>query len=224
MPQVYSTSIKRGQDAILFRREDPDRLYKGQVARTTSSLNSSTRTLRTEVDVPNPKGELLPGMFLEVKFLMSRESIPVIVPSDAIITRTGAPKIGVLDAQSEVHDHEVQLGRDFGATVEVITGLKGGNTVIIHPGDDLAEGTRVQPISRGKNPKENAGASNQGGTAGGSTSEGAQTNGSQTAGPQQNEKQPSGEGQGGSKQATGSNAGQNNPAVGVPENQTSDTR
>ena len=91
--------------------------------------------------------------------------------------------IGILDAHNEVHYHEVQLGRDFGATVEVITGLKEGNTVIIHPGDDLAEGTRVQPISREKNQRENAGASNQRGTAGGSTSEGAQTNGSQTASP-----------------------------------------
>ena len=224
VPQVYSTSIKAGQDAILFRREDPERLHKGQVARTTSALNPMTRTLRTEVDVPNPKGELLPGMFLEVKFLMSRESIPVIVPSDAIITRTAAPKIGVLDAQHEVHYHEVQLGRDFGATVEVITGLKGGDTVIIHPGDDLAEGAKVQPLSREKNQKENAGGANQGGTAGNSTSQGAQTHGSQTAGPQQDEKSPNGEGQGGSESESAANAGQSNPAVGVPEKQTSDTR
>jgi RND family efflux transporter MFP subunit len=208
VPQVYSTSIKPGQDAILFRREDPERLFKGKVARTTSALNSQTRTLRTEVDVPNPRGELLPGMFLEVKFLMSRESIPVIVPSDAVIVRTSAPKIAVLDDKQTVHYHEVQLGRDFGATVEVSTGLKEGETVIIHPGDDLAEGTKVQPIARDKNRKGSAEGATQAPAQSGSLPEGSGTNGTQASGE------------------NSSNANQgpaSPPPEGAPEKQTSDT-
>ncbi len=218
VPQVYSSAVKPGQTAILFRREDPQRLYQGKVTRTTNALNSSTRTLRTQVDVPNPKGELMPGMFLEVKFIMSREAIPVIVPSDAVIVRTGAPKVGVLDAQHKVHYQVVQLGRDFG---EVLTGLRDGDAVIIHPGDDLAEGIEVQPVSREKNQQASDGGGEMGQTQSGSP------NGRSQQGHEKQSDEEVGSGKEGSQSrghgAAGSGKAQSSQSEGVPEKQTSQT-
>jgi RND family efflux transporter MFP subunit len=146
VPQTFSTTIKRDQAAILYRREDPGRIFRGSVARTADALDPNTRTLLTEVHVPNPDNLLRPGMYLEVKFTFDRKIFPIMIPSAAVIVRTQAPFVGVLDANHAVHYRSVQLGRDYGAQVEVSVGLKPGEIVVIHPGDDLPEGTVVEPV------------------------------------------------------------------------------
>jgi len=153
VPQPLSTVVHVGQDALLYRMEEPGRNFHGKVARTASALNPITRTLRTEVDVSNPTGALLPGMYLQVKFIIDRTSIPVLVPTDAVIVRTAAPKVAILDQDERVQYRTVQLGRDYGKTIEVLTGLKEGERVIVHPGDDLEEGIQVQPIQAGDDKK-----------------------------------------------------------------------
>jgi RND family efflux transporter MFP subunit len=145
VPQVYSTDVKPGQKAMVYRREEPSRQYTGTVTRTANSLDPNTRTLKTQVDVPNPKGELLPGMYLEVKFIFDRQTAPVIIPTAAIIVRTGAPRVATVDEHDQVRYCEVKLGRDFGEQVEVLSGLQSGQRVIVYPGDDLPEGTTIEP-------------------------------------------------------------------------------
>src|SRR5262249_19924637 len=144
--QRFATSIKPGQKVAVFRQEDPQRLFPGKVTRTAHALDPNTRTLLTQVEVPNPKGALRPGMYLQVRFTYQREFLPVQIPSAALAIRTSGPRVGVLDEQNQVHYRKVQLGRDYGAAVEVVAGLKAGETVIVHPGDDLADGTVVQPV------------------------------------------------------------------------------
>jgi RND family efflux transporter MFP subunit len=146
VPQVHATATRKGQHAVVYRREEPDRLFTGTVTRTADALDSATRTLRTEVQVANPDNALRPGMYLQVKFTFNREVVPVLVPSAAIVTRTGGPKVGVLDDQEKLHYRPVQLGRDYGAEVEVVAGLKDGETIVVHPGDDLPEGSTVEPL------------------------------------------------------------------------------
>jgi RND family efflux transporter MFP subunit len=138
--------VKVGQEAVVFRREEPGRQFTGKVTRTANALGPATRTLRTEVDVPNPDGALLPGMYLQVKFTLKREVAPVLVPTAALVIRTAGPKVALLDAQQKVSYRDVQLGRDYGAEVEVTAGLQGGEAVVLHPGDDLPEGTAVQAV------------------------------------------------------------------------------
>jgi RND family efflux transporter MFP subunit len=146
VPQVFSTGVKVGQDAVVYRREEPQKQYPGKVTRTANALDPNTRTLLTEVDVPNPDDALRPGMYLQVKIVYDREVIPLFIPAAALATRTGAPRVAVLDGQNRVHYSSVQLGRDYGAEIEVIVGLKAGETVVVHPGDDLPEGTAVEPV------------------------------------------------------------------------------
>jgi len=145
VPQVFSTDVKPGQKAILYRREEPSRQYTGTVTRTANALDPNTRTLRTEVDVPNPKGALLPGMYLQVKFAFDREVVPVIIPTAAVIVRTGGPRVAIVDEHEQVRYRDVKLGRDLGEEVEVLDGLMAGQRVIVYPGDDLPEGTTVMP-------------------------------------------------------------------------------
>jgi RND family efflux transporter MFP subunit len=146
VPQVFSTSLPVGADAVVYRREDPTRTFPGKVARTADALDPNTRTLLTEVDVPNPQDALRPGMYLQVKFLFKRDVPTTMVPAAAVVTRTAGPMVAVLDDQKAVRYRPVQLGRDYGAQIQVISGLKPGDSVVVRPGDDLPEGTVVRPL------------------------------------------------------------------------------
>jgi RND family efflux transporter MFP subunit len=146
VPQVFATGIQVGQRAVVYRREGPRKSFSGKVTRTADALDTNTRTLRTEVQVANPDNALRPGMYLQVKFVFRQEPRAVLVPSAAAVTRAGAPRVAVLDNQHRVQYRTVQLGRDYGAEVEVLAGLTAGDPVVVHPGDDLPEGTVVGPV------------------------------------------------------------------------------
>lgn len=147
VPQVFATEVQAGQEAFLFRREVPGKQFQGKVTRTSDALDPATRTLLTEVQVANPDNALRPGMYLQVKFVFRRDSAPVLIPTAAVVTRTAGPKVAVMDQQQTVHYRQVQLGRDYGAEVEVADGLREGDRIVLRPGDDLPEGTTVQPIA-----------------------------------------------------------------------------
>jgi RND family efflux transporter MFP subunit len=147
VPQVFAPEVKVGQTAAVYLRDDPARQFPGKVTRTADALEPNTRTLLTEVDVPNPDNALRPGMYLQVKFVFGRTAAPLMIPAAALATRTGAPRVAVLDGQNRVRYRTVQLGRDYGAEVQVIAGLNAGETIIVHPGDDLPEGQVVEPVS-----------------------------------------------------------------------------
>jgi RND family efflux transporter MFP subunit len=147
VPQAFATSITIGQGAAVYRREEPQKQYPGKVTRTANALDPNTRTLLTEVDVSNPEDALRPGMYLQVKFLFDRKIFPLMIPAAALATRTQGPRVAVLDDRQRVHYRDVELGRDYGAEVQVLTGLKEGEKVVVHPGDDLPEGTVVQPVA-----------------------------------------------------------------------------
>jgi RND family efflux transporter MFP subunit len=146
VPQVFATDVKVGQEAVVFRREDPRRTIAGKVTRTADALDSNTRTLLTEVQVPNRDGALRPGMYLQVKFIFRRQVSTVLIPAAALATRSEGPRLAVLDGGHRVHYRNVQLGRDFGNETEIVAGLEAGETIIVHPGDDLTEGIEIEPV------------------------------------------------------------------------------
>jgi RND family efflux transporter MFP subunit len=146
VPQTFATGIKVGQPAPVMRREVPGKEHDGTVARTTSAVDPATRTLRVEVDVPNPDAALLPGMYLQVRFWLDAPQDLVRVPGAAVVTRAGGTKVAVIDGDGTVHYRPVQLGRDFGQVVEIISGLAGGEVIVVRPGDDLPEGAAVDPV------------------------------------------------------------------------------
>src|SRR5262249_25466317 len=135
-----------GQKAIVYQRDDPSKQFAGKVTRTADALEPNTRTLLTEVQVANPDNALRPGMYLQVKFILRRTTPSIRIPAAAVIVHSGPSKVGVLDSQQTVHYRVVQLGRDYGDQIEVLTGLQAGDVVIVHPGDDIPAGTVVEPV------------------------------------------------------------------------------
>ena len=147
VPQMFSTDVKVGQKAVVYRREDPRRTFAGTVTRTADALDLSTRTLLTEVQVPSPDGALRPGMYLQVQFLFEHPTPTVLVPAAALAARADGPRVAVLDARNRVHYRTVQLGRDFGSETEVLVGIDAGETVVVNPRDELPEGIVVEPVA-----------------------------------------------------------------------------
>ena len=150
VPQTFASQIQPGQTAVVYRQEHPGTKFSGKVTRTASALDPNTRTLLTEVDVQNPDAALLPGMYLQVDFNFRRQEPSLMVPSEAVTNRADGAWVGVLDGGNAVHYEKVQVGRDFGADIEVLDGLSDGETVIVRPGDQLPDGTVVQPASPSK--------------------------------------------------------------------------
>src|SRR5260221_10684456 len=112
-----------------------------------SALDPNTRTMLTEVQVANPDSALLPGMYLQVKFVSKKLAPRIIIPAAALVIGADGVTVPVVDDKSVVHYSKVEIGHDLGAEVEVTAGLKGGETIVVHPGDAIREGTTVQTVS-----------------------------------------------------------------------------
>lgn len=147
VPQASVASVAAGQEAAVFRRHDTQTQHPGKVTRTAHALDPDTRTLLTQVDVPNPEDALRPGMDLQVRFAFDRKVSPLTIPAAALTRRAGGPRVAVMDGQHRVRYRTVELGRDSGAEVEVLAGLSPGEAVVVPPGDDLPEGAAVEPVA-----------------------------------------------------------------------------
>ena len=153
VPQSYFRLVAVGQTVALNFREFPGRTFPGKVVRTAGALDNATRTLRTEIQVPNEAGELLPGLYTEVNFALQRENPPVVIPARALILQTSGPQVATLDAQKKVTLQTVRIGRDLGKTIEIASGLEAGATYIANPTDTLREGMTVRvesPVAEGR--------------------------------------------------------------------------
>lgn len=146
VPQSEYSSMRVGLPAQVNVTELPGRTFTGKVSRLSGALDTSTRTLLTEVQVPNSLGILLPGMYAQVHLTISRQATPVLIPGDAVIARANGTLVAVVDAQNIVHIRPIQIGRDFGTTVEVITGLAPNETVIVNPTDAARELAHVNAV------------------------------------------------------------------------------
>lgn len=144
MPQIYLPMVKDGLAADVVVREYPDRTFEGKVVRNAASLDATSRTMLVEVEVPNPDGLLLPGLYSTVHFWLVNQSPPIVVLDSSVIVLDGAPQIAIVDKDDVVQIRKVRLGRDFGRTVEVLTGCEEGDRIILNPSDLLKNGARVR--------------------------------------------------------------------------------
>jgi RND family efflux transporter MFP subunit len=145
LAQSDSNVVRQGMAATI-RIPDLAREFKGVVSRTSNSLDPNTRTMLAEVQVPNPEGLLLPGMYALVNFETPRISPPLLIKGDALVIRTEGPRVAVITPQQTVHFKEVTLGRDLGDTIEILSGLEAGQQIVVNPGDTVVEGAKVKPM------------------------------------------------------------------------------
>jgi RND family efflux transporter MFP subunit len=153
VPQTNASSIHAGQQALVSVTNLPGRTFTGTVARTANSLDPSSRTLLAEVQVPNPDGALMPGMYAQVDFSNSRANAPLLVPAEALLVRADGTQIAVVGPDSVVHLQKIVIGRDYGDRLEVLQGLQVGDRIIANPDDNAREGVKVEAVEATAKPK-----------------------------------------------------------------------
>ena len=146
VPQLYSNGVKPGEPARVTVANLPGRQFAGTVARTANALDPATRTLLTEVHVPNAAGALFPGMYARVELFDARDHAPLLIPSDALIARADGTTVAVVRADSTVHLQHIEVGRDYGDRLEVVAGLAAGERIVQNPGDVAQEGEKVDAV------------------------------------------------------------------------------
>ena len=124
--------------------EIPNQVFAGKVTRIADALQPGTRTLLTEIDIPNPDGALPPGTYCAVELHIPRETPALLVPAEAIIFNRNGLQVAVVE-DGVAHIRKVSVARDLGTQVEVRGGVKLGDLVILNPPVELVDGSRVQP-------------------------------------------------------------------------------
>ena len=147
VPQAYADSVHKGDPTEITVSNLPARSFHGAVARTADSLDPATRTLLVEIHVPNPNGVLMPGMYAQVNLSVGRETPPILIPSTALIVSSDGTRVGVVGQNGRVHLQPIAPGRDYGDRVEVMSGLRAGETIVASPSDVLHEGDQIDPYA-----------------------------------------------------------------------------
>jgi RND family efflux transporter MFP subunit len=148
VPQINANSVHVGQAAELTLSNYPGRRFRATVARTANALDPASRTMLVEVDVPNPDGALYPGMYAEVELITSQANPPLVVPAQALITRTDGAQVAEVGSDGILHIRKVTIGRDYGDRVEILQGLSDGATIVASPGDAVRDGVKVEAVEQ----------------------------------------------------------------------------
>lgn len=143
VPQAEAAGLVDGLEAGIVIPEMPTKIFKGRIARNASSLDVTTRTLLIEVDVPNPTGELRPGLFVRAVLDIPRVRPRVTVPAQSILFGADGAQVAAIDKSDVIHMTKIVIARDFGTTVEVKEGLSGDETVALDPPADIRSGRKV---------------------------------------------------------------------------------
>jgi membrane fusion protein, multidrug efflux system len=144
VPQVYAPSIKAGMKTTINLEQYPGQKFEGKVVRSADAIDPATRTLLTEVQLQNKEGKLLPGSYGQVHFAVPVQHARMTVPINALLFRAEGPRAAVVGPDNKVHLKAVQIGRDFGTTVEIVSGLEQDDQIVINPADSLEDNQPVK--------------------------------------------------------------------------------
>jgi RND family efflux transporter MFP subunit len=144
VPQPYAGAAVPGVGAQLKFAEHPGKAYPTQVVRTAQALDPASRTLQVELQVDNSKGELFPGSYAEVHFKLAGNGDSLRLPINALLFRSAGLQVAVVGANHEVHLQNITSGRDFGKSIEVLSGLEATDQVVLNPPDSITEGASVR--------------------------------------------------------------------------------
>jgi RND family efflux transporter MFP subunit len=143
VPEIYAAAVHTGLGAYLELTQFPGERFQAKVTRTADAIDLASRTLNTEVDVPNKKGQLLPGGYAQVHLLVGVTGIRLQVPVNALLFRAEGLRAVTVDANHKTHLQQLAIGRDYGTALEVLQGLKPDDWIVLNPPDSLDEGIQV---------------------------------------------------------------------------------
>jgi RND family efflux transporter MFP subunit len=152
VPQTYANQIHVGDPVTVTLAERAGEQYEGVIARTARAIDTATRTMQVEIRVPNPKGELIAGSYVQVLLPIKGDNTGLVVPTNALLFRPQGSYVAVVDGQGHVRLNLVKLGIDFGTMVQVKSGLHASDRIVLNPADSLADGdvvTLAAPQSAG---------------------------------------------------------------------------
>jgi len=144
VPETYSSHIRPGLGAYLELTQYPGRKFQGKVVRTAEAIDQTSRSLLTEVDVPNKSGELLPGGYAQVDLQVRTPGERVLVPVNSLLFRSEGLRAVVVGPDDRAHLQPLVIGRDYGNTLEVLSGLKPDQWIVLNPPDSLEDGQVVR--------------------------------------------------------------------------------
>lgn len=142
VPETYARAARPGMPANVELQERPGRQFPGRIARTSGSIDPASRTLLVEIDLDNKSGELMPGSYAEVHFKLPTDAATFRLPVNTLIFRSDGLRVAIVK-NGTVTLVPITLGRDFGTTVEVVSGLTGAERVVVNPPDSLTDGQAV---------------------------------------------------------------------------------
>ena len=143
-PQTLALGVAVGQTAELTVSEYPGRVFSARVVRTSGVLSADSRTLLTELEVDNSRGEILCGSYAQIRFLQAEGASAMTVPANALLFRADGAQVVVVGPDNKIEMRHVVIGRDFGPTTEIISGLSATDQVVMNPPDSLETGLVVQ--------------------------------------------------------------------------------
>jgi membrane fusion protein (multidrug efflux system) len=152
-PQAYAPNLKPGLPVQVTVRGRLMQPVTGQVTRTATALDPGTRTLLTQVDIPNQSRRLLPGMFVYVDFKIAPSGERWRVPATAVIFDAQGTRVVIVGEGNKLHFQHVELGRDFGVSIDIQAGLNGRETLVKQPTVSLQEGQLVEPLASENPPR-----------------------------------------------------------------------
>jgi RND family efflux transporter MFP subunit len=143
VPEMYSPSVREGLSAFLELTQYPGQRFAGKVVRTAEAIDPNSRTLLTEVDVPNKNAQLFPGGYAQVHLQVKVAASRVQVPVNALLFRAEGLRAVVIDANHKTRLRQLTIGRDYGTSLEVLQGLEPNDWIVLNPADSLDEGQEV---------------------------------------------------------------------------------
>jgi RND family efflux transporter MFP subunit len=144
VPELFAAATTPGLEAALYFTEHPNRTFSAKVVRTSNALDPTLRTLQVELELDNAKGEIFPGAYAEVHFKLPPSAETLRLPANTVLFRSAGLQVATLDSQQRVKLKSIVQGRDFGNSIEVLSGLTPHETVVLNPPDSIADGVQVR--------------------------------------------------------------------------------
>ena len=144
VPEAYAAVTNPGLEAELHFAEQPNKSYMTKTVRTSNALNPTLKTLQVELQLDNAKGEVFPGAYAEVHFKLPASAESLRLPANTVLFRSAGLQVATVDEQDHVKLKSVVQGRDFGSTIEILSGIGPEDKVIVNPPDSLTDGVAVR--------------------------------------------------------------------------------
>jgi RND family efflux transporter MFP subunit len=144
VPEAFAAATKPGLEAELRFAEHPNRTFSAKTVRTSNALDPALRTLQVELQLDNARGDIFPGAYAEVHFKLPASAATLRLPANTVLFRSAGLQVATLDGQQRVKLKSIVQGRDFGSSIEVLSGLAPHETVVVNPPDSITDGALVR--------------------------------------------------------------------------------